>query len=82
MLFGYVIEQVNEYGLQSLREATLCVSPGVLRQIAEFLVASADEMESEPAIHPNWHRHLATWRSERSQFELPFDIVVAPETAG
>jgi hypothetical protein len=56
MIYGYDSRTINEYGLKQLREISLAVSPDNLRELAEFLRESADELEGASSAH--WHRHM------------------------
>ncbi len=56
MIYGYDSQTLNEYGLKQLREISLAVSPEDLRELANFLQDSADELEG--AVSGHWHRHL------------------------
>ena len=78
MFYGYSKKQLNEYGLQDLREVTFSASPDVLRQIADFLNESASMME-EGWFDKCSHRHI---QDEVKDWDKRFperDIIVMPE---
>ncbi len=56
MIYGYDSHTVNEYGLKQMREISLALSADDLRQLADFLQNSADELEGAAPEH--WHRHI------------------------
>ena len=57
-------------GLQEMREISLRVSPDDLREIANFLRHSADELEQTESL--NWHKHFP----ESLQCSVGCDVVV------
>lgn len=56
MIYGYDSRTENEYGLKQLREISFAVSPDDLRELANFLMKTAEELEGTVSGH--WHRHL------------------------
>ena len=71
MIYGYDSCTINEFGLMEMREVTISASPDVLRELARFLIESADELEGPVSWH--WHRHAPNELVTR----LGCDIVVA-----
>ena len=76
MIFGYKKRLLNEYGLQEMREISISTTPQVLRQLGEFLLAMATDLETVDS--PNWHRHLPQALSK----SLGCDIVILPSSLG
>lgn len=70
MIYGYESRTINEYGLKEMREISLAMSPNDLRELAEFLQVSADELEGASSGH--WHRHLP----DSLQRKVGCDVVV------
>lgn len=56
MLYGYVSDQLNPDGLFRMKEVTVSASPCVLRDLAQFVLDAADELEHEHKSN-QWHRH-------------------------
>jgi hypothetical protein len=55
MVYGYDSRTINEYGLKQMREISFKLPANTLRELARFLLQSADELQD--ATSPNWHRH-------------------------
>lgn len=56
MIYGYPKNTENEYGLVSLKEVSLKIEPANLRELANFLLQVADELD-DTSISRHWHRH-------------------------
>ena len=67
MVYGYDVETLNEYGLKRMREISIAASPAALRELAAFLLLTADEAE-EASDH--WHRHAPTSITDGLECEL------------
>lgn len=67
MIYGYANKTVDEDGLLELRELTFASDSSSLRQIAEFLFAMADAIESGD-LSGDGHRHIDEvipgWRAD------------------
>ena len=78
MFYGYSIKTVNEYGLSEMKEVTFSCSPGVLREIGQFLIAMADSMEN--GDFRNSHIHIGSavkdWRKRFPDKDI---VVTLPE---
>ncbi len=74
-IFGYAKRTVNEYGLLELKEISLQTDPHILREIAGFLLCSADSMEKHGKDFV--HEHFKDRRTDRSD-DFPDVIVVRP----
>jgi hypothetical protein len=57
MIYGYDSRTINEYGLKQMREISVTASPVALRELAQFLMECADELEASASNH--WHRHAS-----------------------
>lgn len=55
-IFGRVSRQAGPEGLFELSEVTFQGTPALLRAVASFLAAAADELERNPATFG--HRHI------------------------
>jgi hypothetical protein len=56
MIYGYDSCTINEYGLRQMQEISIAVSPAALRELADFLRETADELAGASSGH--WHRHV------------------------
>lgn len=74
MVCGYGIRSMNDFGEQQLREVSIAASPTVLRELAQFLLRVADELEApgSPQRSSQWHRHI----DESLCARLGCDVVV------
>lgn len=70
--FGHSARVVNEHGLHELTEVTFAVSPADLRRIGQFLIETAEGVETG-----NWfngHSHLRDfdrpWRADHPEFDV------------
>ena len=70
MIYGYDSRTINEYGLKQMREISVAASPAALRELAQFLIECADQLESAASSH--WHRHAST----SLQREVGCDVTV------
>ncbi|MEZ5988373.1 MAG: hypothetical protein R3F30_04490 [Planctomycetota bacterium] len=70
MIYGYDSRTVNEHGLREMREVSLDLAPDALRELAGFLLASAEELDGSVSEH--WHRHAPKALRDR----LGCDVVV------
>jgi hypothetical protein len=75
MLYGYSVNEINEFGLLELREVSLSASPAVLRQIAKFLLDSAALIEAGQ-IGPSAHRHIQSVIADWDRRFPDKDIIV------
>lgn len=57
MIYGYESRTINEYGLKQMREISVAASPNALRELAQYFIECADELESAASAH--WHRHAS-----------------------
>jgi len=73
--YGYPVDQDDLERPVNLREVTLCVSPSALREIAQFILASADELEQLGTKFG--HRHIQDW-SKSWPIDSPDLIVYNP----
>lgn len=76
MIYGYGLKQVNNYGLLEMKEVTFVTSPQVLREVARFLVAAAQEMEAGK-LSESWHRHIGNVVQDWDARFPGKDIIVA-----
>jgi hypothetical protein len=59
-VFGYPNRTVNPHGLVELREVTFVGTPTMLRGIAGFLLAAAEQMEEKATGSFN-HLHMCSY---------------------
>lgn len=72
MIYGYAQRVINSYGLQEMREISISASPSGLRELAKFLLDTADEMDGE--LSPGWHRHAP----DQIRRDVDCEVVVMP----
>jgi hypothetical protein len=70
MIYGYDSRTINEYGLKQLREVSFAMSPDDLRELADFLRETAEELEGVSSDH--WHRHAP----DALQRKVGCDVIV------
>jgi hypothetical protein len=76
MIYGYDNRTINSYGLKEMREIAFSVAAADLRRIAEFLLASAEALESPRTA--NWHAHIS--KSVQAQIECDIVVLRPPDT--
>lgn len=75
MIYGYESQTLSEYGLKRMREISLSASPAILRELAAFLLQTADDAEKAASDH--WHRHVSKTISDG----LECDFIVLKQVA-
>lgn len=59
MIYGYAKATLSEAGLLEMREVSFELPPKALRELAEFLLTAADELELSESLSAGWHRHAS-----------------------
>ena len=77
MLYGYGMNQLNEFGLLEMKEITFAASPKVLRQIAFFLSEMAQKMEAGNFSNSS-HVHIGDVIRNWNELFPQKDIIVMP----
>ncbi len=81
MVYGYSNGTVNEFGLHELREVTLVMTPSQLRQVADFLLEMAKQMEAGVLRGEHAHCHLTTMNPAWKEEHPSADLIVVPARA-
>ena len=77
MLYGHDRRTLDRWGLKELTDVTVDATPAVLRELAAFLEAAADEMQRDDdrgVLSTMWHKHAPPGLAKR----LGGDVVVTP----
>ena len=77
MISGYARETINAHGLLELREVTFSLSTTHLRQLAEFLITTANRIED--GTLRTGHLHARQALSEQWMREAGCDVIIINE---
>jgi hypothetical protein len=73
-IYGYKKEKLSNQGLLAMKEVTFAAEPALIREIAEFLIKAADQMDKrgEKFGHMHVDEVIKKWKKSWPQ------IIVAP----
>jgi hypothetical protein len=54
VVYGYGGDAINEHGLREMREVSLFATVDTLRELASFILDTADELQSAD-VSASWH---------------------------